>query len=187
MATRNPISRSRAVEAAHGSEAVFQVSVIARDAMVELPRAPVLNVRKDGAERWRIAGGLVPDTSFWWNAGHLDRTCEERVRCPGVPALGKGGVHKLPILVDCAVAVRPRPVSSTVRRIDAPCAADEVPVWPGGILEQGQETLHPAIDRAASHDQATLGKPRHHIGRTQAVADIPTDSEGTDGVREAMA
>jgi hypothetical protein len=88
VATSKPISSSRAFEAAHGSEALVQVSVIALDAMVELPRAPLRNGRQDGAERWRIARGRVRDTAFWWNASHLDRTCEERVRCPGVPALG---------------------------------------------------------------------------------------------------
>ena len=56
----------------------------------------------------------------------------------------------------------------------------------GRVLEQGQETLDPAIDRGAIDDETALGKPLDDVRVTQAIPDIPAHGQRDHIVGETM-
>ncbi len=79
------------LKAAHGSEALFEVTMISLAAVVEVARAPMLGVGKDCSQGGWVARGLVRRDSLRSHAGLVDRAGhplgEERLRRPGVPPL----------------------------------------------------------------------------------------------------
>ncbi len=56
----------------------------------------------------------------------------------------------------------------------------------GGILEQREEALHPAINGAAFDNEATLGEPLDDIGVAEPIFHIPADGYGNYVVGEGM-
>ena len=110
MATSNDVSRGRLLEASHGVQALFEMSMVAFHAIVEILRGTMLNIRQDHTKSWRIALGFVSCDSRWPHPGLIDRAFEESLRCLGIPPLGEVRVNDLAILVDGAIDVGPFPV-----------------------------------------------------------------------------
>jgi hypothetical protein len=56
----------------------------------------------------------------------------------------------------------------------------------GSFAEQREEALDPAIDGAAVHDEASLGKPLDDVGVAQSVANLPAHSQSDGIIGEAL-
>ena len=70
-----------------------------------------------------------------------DRTLEESLRCSGVASLAEVGVHNLPILVDCPIAVGPSAVEAAIRFFNPPLPTYLYSVSVGSLRKQRQELL----------------------------------------------
>ncbi len=186
MATSDEFSRGSSFETAHRPQPLFEVAVIALDPVVEVFRGAMLDVREHRAERWRITLGLVRRDPLGSNASLDDGPLEKGVRRRGIPPLREVGVNHLAILVDRPVDVRPCAGKSRVRFINAPRAADRLPMRTCGGLEQWQEALDPAIDRATVNDEAALREPLDDIRIAQTIANIPAHGHGNHVVWKAM-
>ncbi len=110
MTTNKNVGRCFLLESLHGIETLFQMPMVALDAVGEILRCPMLCVREHIAQHWRIALGLVRGHSFRFHAGLVDRVFEEPLCRFGVPPLREVSVDDLAILVDRSVNVRPLPV-----------------------------------------------------------------------------
>ena len=77
-------------------------------------------------------------------------------------------------------------METDIRLVNAPFFPDGTSMRTGSFAKQWQETLDPAINRAAVHDKTALGEPLDKVGLTQAVADVPADRQGDDIIRKAM-
>ena len=88
---------------------------------------------------------------------------------------GQVGIDRT-ILIDRTINVGPFPVEGREHIVNVPCLADRSRVSMGSVTEQRgwppAEALAPALARAASDNEATLGKPRNRIGIAQGVANI---------------
>ncbi len=186
MSTSNDVGGGCLLEATHRIQALFQMSMVALDAVVEVLRCPMPNVGQDGAESSRIALGLVGCDPLRPHACLIDGTREERLGSLSVPPLREVGVNDLPVFVDGTLDVGPRPVQTRVRFINAPPRADWPSVHTCSCAKHRQEALDPAIDGAAVNVEAPLGEPLDDVGIAQAVPDVPTHSQGDDIIGEDM-
>lgn len=157
----------------HRPQPLLQVTVVALNPVIQVPRASMLGLRKDCAERRWISMRLCP----WLRALAC---CRFRRWLGG----------KRFLLQHCCVAARStRPPPDRPDRPRGKCRSTShsdastfhrraILRLRGGIrtcrgLEERQEALHPAVDRAPIHDEATLSEPCDEIGITEAVADVP--------------
>ncbi len=85
-----------------------------------------------------------------------------------------------------SVDIGSRAMEADVGFIDPPLCTNRPPMRTSGLLESGQEALHPAINRTTVDDEAALGEPLHDVGVAQAIPELPADGQGDHIVREGM-
>ena len=80
--------------------------------------------RKDGSQRWRIAGSFIGDHSPWGDTRLPKRSLEKGPGCGGITPLAEVDVDYLPILIDRTITVGPMPLQSTVSLVHSPFVTD---------------------------------------------------------------
>jgi len=140
----------------------------------------------DCAEGRRIALGCVRGDPLPPHACLVNRPLKERLRRLGVPPLREVGVNHLPILINCAVDIRPASLRRNICLVNAPFPTNWLSVSTGSLLEQREEALNPAIDGAAVNDEPTFGEPLDDVGVTQSISDVPAHGQRDYIIREAV-
>ncbi len=77
MPTNDDVGRRFLFETAHGVQPLFEMPMVAFNAIVEILRGTMLNIRQDCAEGGRIALRLVGCHPFRLHAGLVDGMFEE--------------------------------------------------------------------------------------------------------------
>ncbi len=95
------------LEAAHRSDAPFQMLVVPFDPIVQVLRRAMLHIGQERTERLRITLGFVGRDPGRRYATSVDRLLKERVRRCGIPALTEIDVNDLPVFIDRPIQVAP--------------------------------------------------------------------------------
>ncbi len=173
MPTGDQVGRGRLLETAHRIEPLLEMLVVPFQSVVQVLRGPVLRLWQNGPEgRW-IALRLIGGHSYRRDFGLSNSAFEKDLGSFSIAPLREVGVDDLASLIDGAVDVGPFAIEAGVRLINPPCAANRVPVGPGGVLEQRQEALDPAINRATLDDEAPFGEPLDDVSIAQAIPNVP--------------
>lgn len=164
--------------------------VIPLNAIVEIPRSPMLDIRQDCPESRWVTLRFVRRDSLRPYGGLSDSSLEERSGWCSVATRRKVDVNNLTVLIYGLIEVGPPPVEAAICLIDSPLCTDWVSMGTGSFLEQRGcppgAALDPAIDRAPVNDEAALREPLDDIRIAQPVADVPADRQGDHVIREGM-
>ena len=155
--------------------------------VVQVLGRPVLGLGQDGAQRRRVALGLVARDAGGRHTGRGDGALEEGPRGRRVAVIAQVDVDDLAVLVDGAEDVPPAPADLEQRLVHPPPGARSGAVRAGGLDEAGREGLDPIVDRARVDRDAPLGQQLGDLDVAQAIAEVPAHREGDDVVREPVA
>src|SRR5262245_31508077 len=103
---------------------------------------------RERGEGGRVGGGFIGNDATRWWPSRSNRPLEERAYRNHVAARRDIHIHDLAATVDSAIDVVPAPANASVRFVDPPIGPHRLAVSASQVAEQGQEALHPAIDRA---------------------------------------
>ena len=92
-------------------------------ALVQLRGAAMLDTRHAGAQRWRIARGLVGDDPLGCDAGCLHGAPNEGVGHSRSAPRTDVGINDLPSLIDRTLDVHPLPMHATIGLVTPPLLA----------------------------------------------------------------
>ena len=102
---------------------------------------------------------------------------EEALCCDHVALGREQEVDGLSFLIDGAVQVFPDAFDLDVGLIHAPAAADWALVFPGYLLDQGQETNRPPIDRRMVDRHAALFHHFFQVPVAQRICCVPANAD----------
>ncbi len=81
MTASNNAGGGRLLEATQWRQPLFEMPMVALNAIVEILRCPMLDARKHIAQRWRITLGFVGGHACWSTAALRDGSSEEALCC----------------------------------------------------------------------------------------------------------
>ncbi len=83
-----------------------------------------------------------------------------------------------------AVTIGPATMEADLRFVNPPRSGAWVALRTGGLLEQGEKTLPPAVHCPSINHEAAFSEPLHDVGIAEPVAHIPPHGHGDHLIRD---
>ena len=132
------VSRGRLLKATHRLKALFQMSMIALQPVVQELRCAVLHGRQDLTQRWWITRGFIRDDPLRRYAGLLNSPLEEGLGRFGISSPGEVRVDDLTVLIDRPINLGPCPMETDIRFVNAPFSTNALPIGPNEVTHQSR-------------------------------------------------